>query len=157
MRLTTLRLFIGVITFLFLSVFSFGQQTHVITLNVDTENLTMENVASDAISSFTAENTQIEKASPPEDFTIVVPDGSTVVWQAVSSSSSEDKVDIVKIMREKGPRILISDEVMGKANGTASSVINKRLLNNPMKYKIFFKVNGTGPVYVIDPKIKIGS
>jgi hypothetical protein len=157
MRLTAYHLFSFVITFLFLSNISFGQQTHTITLHVDTENLTLENVSADSISTFTADSTQIEVASPPEEFTVLVGDGSTVVWQAVSSSSPEDKVDIFMIKREKGPRILVSDEVMGNENGKASSVINKRLLNNPMKYQILFKVNGTGPVYVIDPKIKIGS
>jgi hypothetical protein len=149
--------FLSVMAFLSLSNISIGQQTHTITLHVDTENLTQENVSADSISTFTAESTQIEVASPPEEFTIIVGDGSTVVWQAVSSSSSEDKVDIFMIKREKGPKILSSDEVMGNENGKASSVINKRLFNNPLKYKILFKVNGTGPIYIIDPKIKIGS
>lgn len=117
----------------------------------------MENVAADSISTFTAENTQIEVASPPEEFTVVVADGSHIVWEAVSSSSPEDKVKIIMIKRDKGPRILDSDEVMGDENGKASSVINKRLLNNPLKYQILFKVNGTDKVYTIDPKIKIGS
>lgn len=157
MRQTTQRYILCVITFLSFSIFSFGQQTHIVTLHVDTENLNIENVASDTISSFMAENTQIEKAFPPEEFTIIVSQGSTIVWEATSSSSTIDKVEILRIVREGGPNIFSSEEISKNEEGKVQGVIINKTFNEPFKYKVLFQVNGTGPIYQIDPKIKVGS
>jgi len=155
---TTRPLFVlFVIAFFSFSNISFGQKPHIVTLHVDTDNLDAHNAASDSISTFTAIDTQIEKASPPEAFTIVVEKGSTIVWEAVSSSSSEDTVEVIMIRREKGPRIFGSDEINGIGNGKAQAQIIKNTLIRPYKYKILFKVNGADQVYEIDPKIKVGS
>ncbi len=135
---------------------AFYGQTHTITLNVDTANLTNDNVTSESITYFTAENTQVDVASPPEDFEITVPNGATIIWEGVSSSSDEDTIEIFMIKWEKGPRIFSSDDIPGNGNGTANAVVNGQTPGEPYKYKILFKVNGTGRMYQIDPKIKIG-
>ncbi len=157
MRLNTQRYILCVITFLSFSFFSFGQQTHIVTLHVDTENLSIDNVASDTISTFTAENTQIEKAFPPEEFTIIVNQGSTIVWEATSSSSTVDKVEILRIVKEAGPSIFSSEEISKNEQGKIQGLIINKTLNEAFKYKIMFQVNETGPIYQIDPKIKVGS
>ena len=145
-----------ILVFLLLPITFFGQ-THTITLNVDTANLTKDNVTSESITSFSAEDTQIDVASPPEAFEITVENGSTIIWEGVSSSSDEDTIEIFMIKWEKGPRIFSSDDIPGNENGKAQAVVNGQTPDEPYKYKILFKVNGTGTMYKIDPKIKVGS
>ena len=140
------------IVFLIFSTTFYGQ-THTITLNVDTANLNANNASSSSISYFEAPNSNVEVDSPPEDFTIIVEEGATIIWEGVSTSS-DDTVDIFMIKRERGPRIFASDEIPG--NGTVQAVVNAQTPNEAFKYKILFKVNGTGRMYKIDPKIKVG-
>lgn len=135
---------------------AFYGQTHTITLTVDTDNLNRRNVTSESITSFSAEDTQVDVASPPEDFEITVPNGATIIWEGVSSSSDEDTVEIIMIKWEKGPRIFSLDDIPGNGNGTAQAIVNGQTPDEPYKYKILFKVNGAGRIYQIDPKIKIG-
>jgi hypothetical protein len=138
------------------SFFAFNviSQTHVITLNVDTANLTQENTSSESISSFTAPTAQVDVASPPENFQITVENGATIIWKGASSSSN-DTVDIFMIKWERGPRIFSNDEIPRNENGNVQARINGSTPDEAYKYKILFKVNGTGAMYQIDPKIKI--
>lgn len=129
-------------------------QTHIIILHVNTDELTKDNVNSAEITSFSAPDSQVDVASPAEAFTITVEDGSTIIWEGVSTSN-DDTIDIFMIKREKGPRIFSSDEIPGNSNGRAQAVVNRQTSGEPYKYKILFKVNGTGRMYKIDPKIKV--
>lgn len=133
---------------------NFGQ-THVITLNVNTAELTKDNVNSDEITYFTAPDTQIDVESPPEAFEITVEDGSTIVWEGVSTSSDEDMVDIFMIKHVNGPRIFSSGDINGNGNGKARGVVKKQQSDEAFKYTILFKVNRRGRMYKIDPKIKV--
>ena len=130
-------------------------QTHVITLHVDTANLTTENTSSETISYFTAPTAQIDVASPPSDFEITVEDGATIIWEG-ASTSSDDTVDIYMIKRERGPRIFSSNEILRNGSGNVQGTVRRRSNSDPYKYKILFKVNGTGSMYTIDPKIRVG-
>ncbi|WP_282124463.1 hypothetical protein [Algibacter mikhailovii] len=130
-------------------------QTNIITLHVNTDELTNNNVNSEEITYFTAPDSQVDVASPPEAFTITVEEGSTIIWEGVSSSNDEDTIEIYMIKRERGPRIFSSDEIQGNGNGRAQAVARMQTDGEPYKYKILFKVNGTGRMYKIDPKIKV--
>ncbi len=126
----TNQILIAIVLLLFSN--NFYGQTHTITLNVDTSNLNSGNASSEDISSFDAPESIVEIASPPEDFTIVVENGSTIIWEG-ASTSSDDSINIIMIKRERGPRILgPNDDIPGNENGR-------------------------GRVYQIDPKIKVGS
>ena len=138
---------------LFFLTLNVNSQTHVITLNVDTANLTQGNASSESISYFSAPTAQVDVASPPADFEITVENGATIIWEG-ASSSSDDTVDIFMIKRERGPRIFSNDEISG--NGRVQAIINGSTPDEAYKYKILFKVNGTGEMYQIDPKIRIG-
>lgn len=148
------QIFTAIVLLLLLVCHTNYAQTHVITLHVNTDELTKDNVNSEEITYFTAPETQVDVASPAEAFTITVEDGSTIIWEGVSDSG-EDSIDISMIKREKGPRIFSSDEIPGNSNGRAQAIVKKQASSEPYKYKILFKVNGTGRMYKIDPKIKV--
>jgi hypothetical protein len=131
-------------------------QTHIITLNVDTANLTQQNVSSESISYFTAPSAQVDVASPPSDFEITVEDGATIIWEGASTSQNNDTVDIFMIKWEKGPRIFRDNEINRDENGRVQGKIRRKTNSEAYKYKILFKVNGSGLMYQIDPKIKVG-
>ncbi len=134
----------------------YGQAQHTITLNVDTANLTKDNVTSESITHFSVSDTQIiDVASPAENFTIIVADGATIIWEGVSISPGDDTVEIFMIKWEKGPKIFGPNDLEG--NGNVQGVVNGNTPNEPFKYQILFKVNGSGQMYQIDPKIKVGS
>ncbi len=130
-------------------------QTHTITLNVNTADLTRDNVSSESITSFTTTDTQVDVETPSEAFAITVENGATIIWEGASSSSDDDTIEIFMIKWEKGPRIFSSDDIPGNGNGTVQAIVNGQTPNEPYKYKILFKVNGTGQMYQIDPKIKV--
>ena len=153
MKKTNQILFAAVLMLLSFTVIG---QIHIITLNVDTANLTPDNASSETISHFTAPTATIDVASPPEDFEITVEDGATIIWEG-ASTSSDDTVDIFMIKREHGPRIFSTNDIPRNENGRVQGTIRRRTNDEAFKYKILFKVNGTGRMYQIDPKIRVGA
>lgn len=149
----TNQILIAVVLLLF--TYTFNGQTHVITLHVDTSNLTVDNVSSDSISYFSAPTAQVDVPSPPEDFEITVDDGATIIWEGASFSNPDDTVDIIMIKRQRGPKIFSSDDIPG--NGSVQAKIINNTPDDAFKYKILFKVNGAGRTYKIDPKIRVKS
>ena len=111
----TNQILIAVVLLLF--TYTFNGQTHVITLNVDTNNLTRDNVSTRSISYFSAPTAQVDIAFPPEDFEITVEDGATIIWEGASFSNPDDTVDIQMIKWEKGPKIFASDKISENNNG----------------------------------------
>ncbi len=130
-------------------------ETHIITLHVNTTDITKRNV-----NDF-ADFGQPEGVSN-ENYTINVRKGDVIIWKGVSSSAPEtDLVSIKSINHEGGVNVFGQNVING--DGEMPEVVTGTvILGNPGdedKYKISFKVfvngvqkNGT---FHIDPKIKI--
>ncbi len=135
-------------------IFSFGmavgQETHKITLHVDTGALHNSQNA-DADSYFTTgPETEVLENSSAENFTILVDVGDNIVWNGVSTSGSE-AVNIKKIKYKRGARIFSSDEVDGEANVEATIIRGSTAKG--YVYTIQFQVGESNRVYSIDPII----
>lgn len=134
--------------------FSQESETYYITLNVDTSTINSRNESS--VSNFG----QREGISN-EDFTIDVRIGDVIIWQGLSSSSSNDVVNIVSINYE-GEKNIFNQNFL-KGNGEVPEQVIGTVVNGDVgdliKYNISFKVsnngNRRGGTYVIDPKIQI--
>jgi hypothetical protein len=134
--------------------FSQENDTHYITLNVDTATITKQNT--DSTCNFGQEND-----ASNEDYTIYVNVGDTIIWEGVSSISENDKVNITAINYRGQPNIFGQNHLNG--NGQDPEQVEGTVVTGnagtEVKYTISFKVlndgvkrNGT---YKIDPKIII--
>mgnify|MGYP001123427429 CR=1 FL=1 len=136
----------------FISLFSFAQKTHTITLNVDTGKITKSTV--NQYSNF-GQSSNISN----EDFTIEVNLGDTVNWIGVSSSNSNDIVKIESINHQGGARVFAKNVLRGNDNGVVSGLVKKGRAGDSEKYNVKFRVyyNGVNKskLFKIDPKIVI--
>ena len=127
------------------SINSYGQaQTHTVILHVNTAEITNQNIS-------TTCNFGQEEGISNEEFTIEVNVGDIIIWQGVSSTSDTDVVDITKIKYERGTNVFNIDEIDGIS--TVVGTVLRPTGNQDNKYKISFKINGTGATYAIDPKV----
>ncbi|MDP5093897.1 MAG: inclusion body family protein [Polaribacter sp.] len=138
--------------FILLFAFSINAQTkHTITLNVDTSNITNGNISQ------TCDFGQDEEISN-ENFTIQVSIGDIVEWVGVSTSSSEDTVEIISINHEGGARVF-DRNILRDNNGVVTGVVSSGRPGDYQKYNVKFRVYRNGSrlsgVFKIDPKIII--
>ena len=128
---------------------SYAQKTQEITLNVDTKNPNPVTT-----SYFTTDpNTSVLDNSSPEAFTILANVGDNILWRGTSSTDPNAAVKIKLIKYSRGPRIFSRNDIPGE--GTVQATII-RGGQDTYKYEIHFTIGGPGPVYKIDPKIKVG-
>ncbi|MUP44661.1 hypothetical protein E0K83_02750 [Gramella sp. BOM4] len=131
-----------------------AQQTHVITLNVDTSEINNDNV------------NQVSNFGQPADvsnkeYTINVSLGDTVVWRGNSTFSEDDLVLVEAINHEGGARVFRQNTLRDDPDnpGVVVGVVSEGREGDEEKYKISFRVmnNGErrGGTYHIDPKIRI--
>lgn len=155
MRNITLPSTLTTLLVLFFSSFSYGQETHTITLYVNTAEVTSQN---------TAEQCNFGQAEgiSNEDFTIQVKKGDIIVWKAVSINAPEsDMVSVTAINHEGGVNIFNKNVLLG--NGQSPEVVTGTVVQgapgDEEKYKISFKVFNNGEqrngTFHIDPKIQI--
>ena len=147
MKATKQLLFlIAILTISFCGI-SFGQTTHVITLNVDEEGTF----------SFSADpDTEVVDNSSLEAFTILVFEGDEVVWEGNAASGAV--VDIEKIKFPRNAKPFRTKNLDGKKNNgkkKAKGKVAKDKKNKTYKYIIDFKVGGEP--FSIDPDLKVGS
>lgn len=128
-----------------------AQETHTITLYVDTSDITKSNANS--VSNF-GQDPSISN----EDYTVDVNLGDQVIWQGVSSSSDNDVVEIVSINYEGGARVFDKNTIKG-SDGTVSAVVSAGKKGDEEKYTINFRVIRNGKrlsgTFKIDPKIRV--
>jgi hypothetical protein len=146
MKATKQLLFlIAILTFSFCGI-SFGQTTHVITLNVD----------EDGAFSFTADpDTEVVDNRSLEAFTILVFEDDEVEWEGIAASG--EVVDIEKIKFPRNAKPFKTKNLYGKKNNgkkKAKGKIAKDKKNKTYKYIIDFTVGGKP--YSIDPDLKVG-
>jgi hypothetical protein len=139
-------------TMLLLSLVSYGQNVHTITLQVDTDQIVKSNI--NAVCNFG----QAQSISN-EDFTLIVAQGDTVKWEGVSSSASDmDEVEITGINHEGGARIFGKNKLNGDG-GMVAGVVTHGREGDEEKYKVSFKVYNNGVkrngTFHIDPKLRV--
>lgn len=89
------------------------------------------------------------------DYTIEAEVGNTIIWQG-ESESGNDSIFIRKIKLAQGTNIFDRDFINGVE--TVTGVVKHNTKNKPdYKYTIHFKINNSGKMYKIDPKVKVGS
>ena len=136
----------------------FAQETRTITLSVDIDRLNNGNPS--MACSFNADsNTQVLDDSSPENFTILVNEEDTIIWEAYSTGGDEIDIESIQFEEVRGRKGLFREP---KLNGIGSNgkkkakgKINKRTKGNEYKYAIEFSVDGE--FFLIDPKIKGGA
>lgn len=148
---TNNRLFI-VMAFFILSFSSnsYAQETHTITLYVNTSTIDDHNT--DETCNF-GQEAGIEN----RDYTIEVNVGDTIIWKGVSTSSDEVLVNITAINHEGGKNVFDQNKLRGDGQ-VPESVIGTVVNGEPGdedKYKISFKMSNRNGTFHIDPVIKI--
>ena len=130
-----------------------AQETKTITLNVNTSEITRSTVNENA-------NFGQSPRISNEDFTIEVSLDDVVVWKGLSTSSEDDRVEILSINHEGGVSLFnYSRNILKGENGVVSAVVTKGKAGDSDKYTIKFRVYRNGErlpgTFQIDPKIVI--
>ena len=128
-----------------------------ITLYVDAANATSLTPRTvDEYCSFGQDKSQTTN----ENFSITVNVGDKVIWRGETTPASSNVIDITQVKKENVPG---SSNVFG-GNGMLQGSGNPEAVTGTVQagtggedetYTIFFKVNGTGPNFPIDPKIRV--
>lgn len=128
-----------------------AQQEITITLNVNTADITKR--TADANSNFGQRSNISNK-----DYTTLVKIGDKVTWKGVSTSSSDDRVEIVSINHQGGAR-LFDKNVLKGSNGAVRAVVSKGKKGDSEKYNVKFHVYRNGQrlsgTFQIDPKLVV--
>ena len=149
--------------FLVLLFFSFftsnlqGQTERIITLRVNTAEIANPNV-----------NDFCDFGQAPEisneEYTIVANVGDVIIWKGVSTSASEDVVEIRAINHQGdqgGRDIFGANRLEGENGEVRGTILNTTEEGADYKYNLQFRVynNGTqrGGTFNIDPKIRVTS
>ena len=149
-----------VLTLLTFSSASFAQELHVITLNVDTNELNNDN--KDAAFSFSvSEGTQVENIDDPKKFTILVQANDDIEWVGSSSSGAAVSIDEIEIVEDETKpnreKIFRKNKTPGKTNNGKKKVkakVKDRSKGNTYKYIIRFSIGASA--FDIDPGVKVG-
>jgi len=89
----------------------------------------------------------------PRKFLITVKVGDIINWDG-KAKSGDDTIEIKKIKWDKGTNIFDKDSIDGVETVTGI-VKHDTKGKKDFKYTIQFKVNGSGKMYKIDPKVKV--
>ena len=155
-------LLIAVLLLVFGNAFVQGQQTHTITLYVNTAEITRENT--NQVCYFIAETSgedPIQSDGDLENFTIEVNLGDIVIWNGVSTSSEDDVVNIKRIKHQSGPDVFDNPDLPGNGQNReqVQGTVRRGNKGDIEKYKIHFTVfineNPNPGNFKIDPKIKV--
>ncbi len=139
---------------------SFAQGPHVVTLNVDTNELNKGN--KDAAFSFTvSEGTAFENIDDDENFTITVKANDEIEWVGTSTSMAAVSIDEIEIVADETKpnreKIFKKNKTPGKINKGKKKVkakVKDKSKGNTYKYIIRFSIGASN--FVIDPRIKVG-
>ena len=161
MRTKNLLLFATILLSLGKS-YSQDQQTHTVTLYVNTAEITHQNTNQVCyIIAETSGEDPIQSDGDLENFTIEVNLGDIVVWNGVSTSSENDDVNIKRIKHEHGPDVFENPDLPGNGQNReqVQGTVRRGNRGDIEKYKIHFTVFNNGNQrngnFKIDPKIKV--
>lgn len=95
-----------------------------------------------------------DPASDTREFTVYANVGDTIFWSGESTNGS-GAINIQKIKYSGGTNVFDRDELDGTT--TVTGIIRRNTSNKPdYKYTISFKIDDTGRMYSIDPKLSVG-
>ena len=130
-----------------------SSRAHLIELQVDTDN--PNELASTKKWRFIGQGLD----EPDSLFTTLVRPGDKVIWIGVSSSSSEDKVEITKIKHIHGEQLLTKKTLNGKDGVVVGDIVRNADTGAVGKYEIKFKVITkllkASDTITVDPKLRI--
>ena len=161
---TTNRLSLALVLLLFFVITtSFSQQTHYITLHVNTEQINSQNELE--VCYFTSESPDGQSTTSSgniQDFTTVVNAGDTIVWRGQSSNNPDyDVVNISSINYHGGDNVF-NENVLNGNGGSPEEVVgvvkmgtNGQTEKYAIKFKVFNNGNQNGGTFQIDPKITV--
>jgi hypothetical protein len=149
-------------TTLFFYGVSYSQETHTVTLIVNTANFDRNNI--DASCSIKAESPStgvLRSQGDLQNFTLVVNERDSIVWEGVSSSEPGNAIHIKRIKYEKGTKIFNKDRLDGKARAGKGDIVRGKPIRTTIntedfKYSLLFKIDSENGTFKIDPKIKVG-
>ena len=144
----TLKPFLLSLIFIFACTSLYSQDEHRATLKCNVAALQAGNPAYQV-----CQFTDQEPGTDPREYTIYAEVGDTIIWDGESSDGTA-AIDIKKIKYNKGTNVFNSRDLDGET--TVVGTINNRTNDKPYKYKISFKIDNTGTMYSIDPKIIVG-
>ena len=134
----------------------FAQEELVITLYVNTSEITNQNEYQ--VSYFDGQ----EEGTDTRNFTIYVRPGDRIVWQGVSSTSPDNDIVHIKSINYEGGKNVFDQNVLKdnrESPGTVIGVVKNGTEGFEEKYKISFTVFNNGVkrpgTFHIDPKIKV--
>jgi len=127
---------------------SYSQDQHSVTLKCNVAALQAGNPAYEV-----CQFTDQEPGTDTREFTIYAEVGDTIIWGGESSDGSA-AIDIRKIKYHRGTNVFSKKDLEGET--TVVGTIENETNGKPYKYKISFKIDNTGQMYSIDPKIIVG-
>jgi len=156
MKSTNQYLVLIAIVLLSFSNSSFAQEELVITLYVNTAQITNQNEYQ--VSYFDGQ----EEGTDTRNFTVYVNPGDKIIWQGVSSTSPDNDVVNIKSINYEGGNNVFDQNVLNadrESPGTVIGVVKSGTEGFEEKYKISFTVFNNGVkrqgTFLIDPKIKV--
>ena len=156
MKSTKKALILIALILLFLSNISFAQEEHVITLYVNTAEITNQNEYQ--VSYFDGQ----EEGTDTRNYTIYVSPGDRIIWQGVSLNAPETDVVNIKSINYEGGKNVFGRNVLNADSESPEQVIGVVQGGTEgfeEKYKIAFTVYNNGVkrqgTFLIDPKIKV--
>ena len=161
---TSKRLFqLSFIFLFFITSFSFAQETHYITIHVDTGQINSQNELE--VCYFTSQSPGLEtitSESNLEEFNIIVSAGDTIIWNGVSSSNPEfDIVNVTSINYHGGDNVFDTNVLNGNGEspetvvGTVKPNSNGQVEKYTIKFTVLNNSERRGGTYQIDPKITV--
>lgn len=161
---TSNRLFQVLVVAIFFSISSsFAQQTHYVTIHVDTAQITIQNQLE--VCYFTSQSPEMDLITSEgniEDFNISVNAGDTIIWRGVSTSNAQADVVNVKSINYHGGDNVFDSNILNGNNQTPELVLGiVKIGTNGQeeKYTIKFTVFNNGArrngTFQIDPKITV--
>jgi len=149
------------ISLFFISSLSFAQQTHYVTLHVNTNVITSQNELE--VCSFTSESAEGDISEGDiENFTISVSAGDYIIWNGVSSSDPNNSiVNISSINYHGGDNVFDTNVLPG--NGETPEVVvgmvqpgtNGKTEKYAVKFTVVNNGQRRGGTFSIDPKIRV--
>ena len=130
-----------------LSTSAIAQTNHVITLRVNTSQITKSTVNQYA-------NFGQSNGVSNENYAIEVRVGDYVEWEGISTTSDDVEVEILSINHQGGARVF-GRNVLNGSNGIVIAQVTEGRAGDYEKYTIKFRISGSNQVFIIDPKIII--
>lgn len=125
---------------------------------VKTEGINPNNVDSHVEFKDNRKNQQPSK--DPENFTSLINQKFDVLWKATDQEGAGTTIQITQIgqkSKKGGVGLLKETPHSNGENGIFKAKVKDQYIEGQESYYIKFKINNSGPVYEVDPKLEMAS